>query len=245
MVPHHYHSLELASDGLGYAAAHGPRLDSPSFARFVDLFCTEGEGWFSSLNALQARIDDLMDDLCGGAPARAWQATPWTWIAQDIGWRLLQVEADCGGSLRDRMDELIRHLARQPDAEGVERALSALDRFCALSREMRVDQFRMVATAAVRDSEDGQTFADLVKDRCGFPVEVLSGREEARLGAIGILGGLPHADGLFGDMGGGSLDLATLNTGQYQDSRTLPLGHLRVTEDAEGDVRKAKLLIDI
>ena len=80
-------------------------------------------------------------------------------------------------------------------AEGVELALSALDRFCALAREMRVEQFRMVATAAVRDSEDGQTFADLVKDRCGFPVEVLSGREEARLGAVGILGGLPTPTG--------------------------------------------------
>ena len=130
------------------------------------------------------------------------------------------------------------------NAEGVERALSALDRFCALAREMRVDQFRMVATAAVRDSEDGQTFADLVRDRCGFPVEVLSGREEARLGAVGILGGLPHADGLFGDMGGGSLDLANLSAGHYQDSRTLPLGHLRITEDSDGDVRKARLLID-
>ncbi|MDG2032339.1 MAG: hypothetical protein P8J29_00230, partial [Rhodospirillales bacterium] len=75
-------------------------------------------------------------------------------------------------------------------------------------------------------------------------VEVLSGREEARLGAVGILGGLPHADGLFGDMGGGSLDLATLDTGHYQDSKTLPLGHLRITEDSEGDVRRAKSLID-
>ena len=130
------------------------------------------------------------------------------------------------------------------NAEGVERALSALDRFCALAREMRVDQFRMVATAAVRDSEDGQAFADAVEDRCGFPVEVLSGREEARLGAVGILGGLPHADGLFGDMGGGSLDLATLDTGHYQESKTLPLGHLRITEDSEGDARKAKSLID-
>ena len=130
------------------------------------------------------------------------------------------------------------------NAEGVERALSALDRFCALAREMRVDQFRMVATAAVRDSEDGQAFADAVEDRCGFPVEVLSGREEARLGAVGILGGLPHADGLLGDMGGGSLDLATLDKGHYQGSKTLPVGHLRITEDSEGDARKAKSLID-
>ena len=128
--------------------------------------------------------------------------------------------------------------------DGVGRALAALDRFCALAREMKVDQFRMVATAAVRDSEDGHTFADTVASRCGFSVEVLSGREEARLGAVGILGGLPHADGLFADMGGGSLDLANLDSGQYQDSKTLPLGHLRITEDSESNSRKAQKLID-
>ena len=123
MVPHHHHSLELASDGLGYAAAHGPRLDSPAFARFVDHFCIEGQGWFSSLNDIQARIDALTDDLCGGQNARAWDATPWTWIVQDIGWRLLQVEADCGGNLREEMDRLILHLAENPNAEGVNQTI--------------------------------------------------------------------------------------------------------------------------
>jgi len=128
--------------------------------------------------------------------------------------------------------------------EGVTLALSALDRFCALAREMQVEQFRMVATAAVRDSEDGRDFVETIRDRCGFSVEVLSGNDEARLGTVGILGGLPEADGLFGDMGGGSLDLASISTGKYDQSVSLPLGHLRITEDSEGSVRKAQKLID-
>jgi len=130
------------------------------------------------------------------------------------------------------------------NVDGVERALFALDRFGALAHEMKVSQFRMVATAAVRDAEDGQSFADAVEDRCGFPVEVLSGREEARLAAAGILGGLPQADGLVGDLGGGSLDLAALDAGKYQYKETLPLGHLRITEDSEGDARNAISLIE-
>ena len=128
--------------------------------------------------------------------------------------------------------------------EGVDLALSALDRFCALAREMEVDQFRMVATAAVRESEDGPEFAGSVERRCGFPVEILSGSDEARLGAVGILGGIPDAEGLFGDMGGGSLELASLGSGQYGESVSLPLGHLRITEDSEGSVRKAQKIID-
>ena len=53
-------------------------------------------------------------------------------------------------------------------------------------------------------SEDGQTFADLVRDRCGFPVEVLSGREEARLGAVGILGGFLTRTGCSAIWGAGA-----------------------------------------
>ena len=123
-------------------------------------------------------------------------------------------------------------------------AFEALDRFCGLAREMNVEQFRMLATAAVRDSIDGTEFAREVEERCGYPVNILSGEEEARLGAMGILGGLPNADGLFADMGGGSLDLMSLNLGQFGKSATLPLGHLRITETAEGNFDKAKKIID-
>jgi hypothetical protein len=111
MVPHRHHSLELSSDGLGYAAAHGPRMDSPEFARFVDLFFAEGEAWFSSIEGLQDRVETLTEDLCGGASARPWHTGRWMWIRQDLGWRLLQIRAECGGALLGILDELIEGLA--------------------------------------------------------------------------------------------------------------------------------------
>ena len=43
------------------------------------------------------------------------------------------------------------------------------------------------------------------------PVHVLSGAEEARLAAVGLLNGVPGADGVLGDLGGGSLDLVSLD----------------------------------
>lgn len=128
--------------------------------------------------------------------------------------------------------------------EGVELARQCLARFCGLAKEMQVDQFKMLATAAVRDAEDGEEFARNIEDTCGFPVQILSGEEEARLGAAGIIGGSPSADGLFGDMGGGSLDLVSLDHGKFGHSVTLPLGHLRITEDAEGNPKKAQRIID-
>ena len=123
-------------------------------------------------------------------------------------------------------------------------AFEALDRFCSLAKEMKVGQFRILATAAVRDAKDGIDFAKKIEDRYGCKVKILSGSEEAQLGAQGILGGRPDADGLFGDIGGGSLDLVSLNSGEFGFSCTLPLGHLRLAEDSEGKIKKAQEIVD-
>ncbi|NQV56904.1 MAG: Ppx/GppA family phosphatase [Rhodospirillales bacterium] len=130
------------------------------------------------------------------------------------------------------------------DPEGVQLAFETLDRFTAIAREIPVERFKMVATAAVREAADGPEFAKEVTRRFGYPVEILSGEEEARLSAAGILGGMPGAYGLLGDLGGGSLDLVTLDRGRFGKSATYPLGHLRLSEDAGGDTNAAGNLVD-
>ncbi|MCD6073515.1 MAG: exopolyphosphatase [Rhodospirillales bacterium] len=128
--------------------------------------------------------------------------------------------------------------------DGVKLAFKTLGRFTALAKQMPVERFKMVATAAVRDASDGPEFAKEIQRRFGFPVEVLSGEEEARLGAMGILGGVKDADGLFGDLGGGSLDLVLLENGQFKKSATVPLGHLRLAEDSGGSMNAAQKIAD-
>ncbi|MDP6258420.1 MAG: hypothetical protein QGH63_04955, partial [Rhodospirillales bacterium] len=127
--------------------------------------------------------------------------------------------------------------------EGVELAMRTLGRFTNLVREMKVERFVLLATAAVREATDGSDFVEGIKHRFGFPVRVLSGTEEARLGAMGILVGSPKADGISGDMGGGSLDLVSLDMGEFGNSATLPLGYLRVAEDSGSDPSRARDLI--
>ncbi|HER26637.1 MAG TPA: hypothetical protein ENI69_05970, partial [Rhodospirillales bacterium] len=87
-----------------------------------------------------------------------------------------------------------------------------------------------VATSAVRDAEDGPEFAAEIERRFGHPVEILSGPDEARLAAMGLLCGVPEADGLAGDLGGGSFDLVALNRGEFGQQATLPVGHLRLAD---------------
>jgi len=114
------------------------------------------------------------------------------------------------------------------DAEAMEMAVVALRRFAALADLMGVTEIHAVATAAVRDASNGKAFLARVEAECGLHLRILSGEEEAGLSAYGVLAGIPGADGLMGDLGGGSLELVTLNRGEVGEGATLPLGTLRL-----------------
>lgn len=113
------------------------------------------------------------------------------------------------------------------DAEAVERALTALARFRRLGEQMGVPRPRTVATAAVREASNGQQFIDRVLD-LGLPVEILSGHDEARMAGMGVIASIPQANGIVGDLGGGSLELARVIDGEVRETSSFPLGVLRI-----------------
>jgi exopolyphosphatase/guanosine-5'-triphosphate,3'-diphosphate pyrophosphatase len=108
--------------------------------------------------------------------------------------------------------------------EGVEIAIAALSRFASITRAQKVEALFPFATAAVRDAVDGQEFVDRVKKETGVTLRILSGDDEARFAAEGVLAGTPGVDGVAGDLGGSSLELARLTAGKYEGGSTYPLG---------------------
>lgn len=115
------------------------------------------------------------------------------------------------------------------NAEGRVRALKALKRFAALARGMEVAPLLTVATAAVRDAEDGLAFRTEVEAETGLDIRVIDGAEEARLSAQGVLLGWPGAEGLICDIGGSSMELAELlGGGRVGKRRTSELGPLKL-----------------
>ena len=112
--------------------------------------------------------------------------------------------------------------------EAAERALRAIARFGRLARGMGVEDPAFIATAAVREAANGKAFQREAKRRCGERIAVLSGDEEARLSALGVVSGIPRADGIMGDLGGGSLELVDIRRGRIARQATLPLGILRL-----------------
>ncbi len=128
--------------------------------------------------------------------------------------------------------------------EGKEAALVNLRRFVTMAEAMGVESLHLLATAAMRDAADGADFAALIEKRTGRPVRIVAGAEEARLSAQGVVAGIPEADGIMGDLGGGSLELVMLNNGRLGEHVTLPIGPLRLQEAIEGDLDAARRLID-
>lgn len=107
------------------------------------------------------------------------------------------------------------------------RALDALERFSLLIGQMGVARTRVVATAAVREASNGKGFLERIR-ALGFEARLLSGEEEGRLAGLGVLSAIPGADGIVGDLGGGSLELVEVAGGKTGRSATLPLGVLRL-----------------
>ena len=128
--------------------------------------------------------------------------------------------------------------------EGMALALDTVRRFVELARAMSVGRLDVIATAAVREALDGSDFVKAVERRCGVRVEVLSGMEEGRLSALGVMSDLPKADGVIGDLGGGSLELVSVENGRIGEQATLPLGPLRLLDETGGDLRQAETIID-
>ena len=128
--------------------------------------------------------------------------------------------------------------------EGVEAAIGALRRFRAVLDGWKADEVTTAATAAVREAADGKAFLARVKAETGLEIRTLSGEEEARYAALGVICGQPDAQGVVGDLGGSSLELVRLNGIGPTEGVTLPLGPFALGAPKSLDVDRVKRTID-
>lgn len=124
--------------------------------------------------------------------------------------------------------------------EGIALAWPNLRRFVRLARTLGVAKINAVATAALREAEDGAEFARALEAGLDLPIEVISGAEEARLSGLGVTSAFQEVRGLMGDLGGGSLELVELTGEGPGRAVTLPLGALRLAGRAEG--KRARMI---
>ncbi len=127
---------------------------------------------------------------------------------------------------------------------GVEMAKDTLRRFIGMGRNMGISELHVMATAAIRDAQDGDAFARYLEETYDIEVDIISGEMEARLGAYGVCSGIHNPRGITGDLGGGSLELVWVDNGAITSHTSVLLGSLRMIDETKGDLPKLRKLID-
>ena len=130
------------------------------------------------------------------------------------------------------------------NAEGRALAEISIARYVRLIRSMKVDHIVVLATSAVRDADDGQEFAASIERKHKIQVIILTGEEEAKYAGLGILSSFYKADGVSGDLGGGSLELTPIGKGKLQSGVSFPIGPLRLLRGPKEQKINSKLVID-
>jgi exopolyphosphatase / guanosine-5'-triphosphate,3'-diphosphate pyrophosphatase len=128
-------------------------------------------------------------------------------------------------------------------ADAIEHALATLKRYSALCATMGVHKVLAIATAACRDAKNGPDFVKLAERTIGGKIDVLSGGREAELTALGVISGVHRADGLVGDLGGGSLELVDVHGTRARHGLTRPLGGLALADISAKSLKKAEKFV--
>lgn len=121
--------------------------------------------------------------------------------------------------------------------EAMERTLFALKQFSEIIHLAPPAQSRVVGTEALRRAVNADEFVRKVRKETGLTVEIISGQEEARLtasGVLSILNPLPPRSLLF-DIGGGSTEFILLEGQQVQFEKSYPLGVVALAEETDSN----------
>ena len=139
----------------------------------------------------------------------------------------LHILASSRASLR-----LVRELdeTHRLSPEAIARSLDALHDFNAIARGAGARRVIAVATAAVRDAENGPGFMLRIRKELGIRVRILSGKDEAHYGFLGAVRGLPVSDGALFDVGGGSMQVSLFKSRRLGRAYSFPLGALRLSD---------------
>lgn len=121
--------------------------------------------------------------------------------------------------------------------EAITRACEAVGSLINDARSFEPVTIRIVATSAVRDAGNRETFARAIEEQCGFPLEILSGRREGELigTAIQLDPQISARDFYAFDLGGGSLECLRFCNRQLEQVESLPLGCVRLAEKLLAD----------
>ena len=117
--------------------------------------------------------------------------------------------------------------------------LKAMQAFALLMEIYNVDQYRVCATSAMRDAENGEKLARDIRKTTGLKIDIITGKEESRLVQSAIMDWLPgKSTFLHIDVGGGSTEISLTRQGKIKLFESFNIGTVRMRE---GKVKAAEI----
>lgn len=126
--------------------------------------------------------------------------------------------------------------------EGMERAMTCLHVYKHMMKVSHIHTCLAVATAAVRNAENGMEFLKRIHDETGIQMDVITGEREAYLGYLGVANTIDQKNCLIFDLGGASVEITLVHNGEAQHSVSIPIGAVTLTEkfSLQGDYDERK-----
>jgi len=185
MIASPWANIDLASDGLAYAAAQSRRLASPEFHRYIELFFPPDHGHHTDLEALEARIGEVLATILDGNPLDPWLGSRDHWIAADVGWRLLEISAQTDSEIADHLTHALEDYAGSANQHGLQRLI---ERYRAL-HETHVlpdpeDVFAVGYPLPAGFGLSNRQISDGIASACPATWEALGGMGEERRTAL-------------------------------------------------------------
>ncbi len=166
----------------------------------------------------------------------------------DIGYNAIRAvvyERDTIGSpeiFNDKFRNDILSLLEMENLDVKHQTYLSLKYLVHIFEQLSVTNIRCVATAVLRGHPKAVQFQQIIKEKFKFDIEVISGDKEAYLTAAGLISGVTDACGVAADLGGGSLEIASIADRKVGNLKSLPLGTKVIVDNNLNDVN---VIIDI
>jgi len=162
----------------------------------------------------------------------------------DIGSNSVRIRISSGGKVFFR-ETITTQLAKgmsdnMLSDRSIIRTFDGLDKLIYAAKEHNAAVYAF-ATAAVRNSKNGNIFAEEFYKRYGFNIDVISGELESKIGINGAIGGAEN--GTVIDVGGASSEIAVKQNGKIVYAHSVPIGAVLLTDLCGKDKEKAKKLL--
>lgn len=132
-------------------------------------------------------------------------------------------------------------------SKGIYKACSVLSNFKDIINNFGIENSYVFATASLRNITNREEVLQIIKEKTGFEIDLISGEEEALLDYCGASKVVDLGSGLLVDIGGGSTELVSFENGVINTAVSIPVGslnlslkHVKTVLPKKSDMQKMK-----